>query len=74
MILVLDANATLWWLRNEATLSAAARGAIADPANEVIVSAATIWELEIKRALVVRAQPPYPKCLVRGPATSLPIR
>lgn len=51
MILVLDANAMLWWLRNEPTLSATARGAIADPTNEVIVSAATIWELEIKRAL-----------------------
>ncbi len=51
MILMLDAHATLWWMRNESTLSAAARGAIADPANDVIVSAATVWELEIKRAL-----------------------
>ncbi len=51
MILILDAHAFLWWARNEATMTAAARGAIADPANDVIVSAATVWELEIKRAL-----------------------
>ena len=48
---MLDAHAFLWWARNEATLAAAARGAIADPANDVIVSGATVWELEIKRAL-----------------------
>lgn len=51
MILVLDAHAFLWWVRNETTLTADARGAIADPANDIIVSAATVWELEIKRAL-----------------------
>ena len=51
MILLLDAHAFLWWARNEATLTTNARGAIADPANDVIVSAATVWELEIKRAL-----------------------
>ena len=51
MILLLDAHAFLWWLRDEAGLHPGARTAIADPANEVIVSAATIWELEIKRAL-----------------------
>ena len=51
MILLLDAHAVLWWLADEAALDAAARSAIADPANGVLVSAATIWEIEIKRAL-----------------------
>ena len=51
MILILDAHAFLWWARNEATLTIQAREAIADPANDVVVSAATVWELEIKRAL-----------------------
>lgn len=58
MILVLDAHAFLWWVRNEATLTADARGAIADPANDIIVSAATVWELEIKRALGKLIAPP----------------
>lgn len=51
MILILDAHALLWWLRDESTLDRAARASIADPANDVVVSAATIWELEIKRAV-----------------------
>jgi PIN domain nuclease of toxin-antitoxin system len=58
VILVLDAHAFLWWARDDATLAAAARGAIADPANDVIVSAATVWELEIKRALGKLQAPP----------------
>jgi PIN domain nuclease of toxin-antitoxin system len=51
MILILDAHALLWWLRDEPSLNRAARASIADPANDVVVSAATIWELEIKRAM-----------------------
>jgi PIN domain nuclease of toxin-antitoxin system len=51
MILILDAHALLWWLRDEPSLDRAARASIADPANDVIVSVATIWELEIKRAV-----------------------
>lgn len=50
MILLLDSNALVWWLANDATLSRAARAAIADPANDVLVSAASVWELSIKRA------------------------
>jgi PIN domain nuclease of toxin-antitoxin system len=51
MILLLDAHALLWWLTDDPTLDAGARRAIADPANDVLVSAGTIWEIEIKRAL-----------------------
>ena len=51
MILLLDAHALLWWLADDATLEAGARAAIASPANDVLVSAATVWEIEIKRAL-----------------------
>ena len=51
MILLLDAHALLWWLADDATLQAGARAAIASPANDVLVSAATVWEIEIKRAL-----------------------
>jgi PIN domain nuclease of toxin-antitoxin system len=51
MILLLDAHAILWWLANDPTLSEDARGVIRDPANDVLVSAASVWEIEIKRAL-----------------------
>jgi PIN domain nuclease of toxin-antitoxin system len=49
--LLLDSHAYLWWLSDGVELSASARAAIADPANVVLVSAATVWEIEIKRAL-----------------------
>ena len=51
MILLLDAHAVLWWLSDDPTLVVAARTAIAHPANEVIVSAATVWEIAIKRSI-----------------------
>jgi PIN domain nuclease of toxin-antitoxin system len=50
MILLLDAHAFLWWLRDE-ELDRPARDSIAAPANDVLVSAPTGWELEIKRTL-----------------------
>ena len=51
MILLLDAHAVLWWLAADRTLSRQARAAIRDPGNDVLVSAVTVWEIEIKRAL-----------------------
>ena len=48
---MLDAHAVLWWLADDPTLDRDARSAIADPMNDVLVSAASIWEIEIKRAL-----------------------
>lgn len=51
MILLLDAHALLWWLADDPRLDPAAARSIADPANDVLVSAATIWEIEIKRGL-----------------------
>lgn len=50
MILLLDAHALVWWLGDRPELSRTARAAIADPANDTLVSAATVWELSIKRA------------------------
>ena len=51
MILLLDAHALLWWLADDPQLDAAARGAIAAATNDVLVSAATVWEIEVKRSL-----------------------
>ncbi len=50
MILLLDAHAILWWLADDPELNAAASRSIADPSNAVLVSAATVWEIEVKRA------------------------
>jgi PIN domain nuclease of toxin-antitoxin system len=51
MILLLDAHVVLWALSDPSRLPATARGAIESPQTEVLVSAASIWELELKRAL-----------------------
>jgi len=51
MRLLLDAHALLWWLADDPSLGAAARALISDPGNEVFVSAATVWEISVKRSL-----------------------
>lgn len=50
MRLLLDTSALLWWLADDRKLGTAARAAIADPDNEVFVSAASAWEISVKRA------------------------
>jgi PIN domain nuclease of toxin-antitoxin system len=50
VILILDAHALLWSLSDVQELDPRATGAIQDTMNEVLVSAASIWELELKRA------------------------
>ena len=50
MILLLDAHALVWWLCDDRQLSVSARAAIADAGNDIVVSAATVWELAIKRS------------------------
>ena len=51
MRLLLDTQIMLWALTGSARLGAAARGLIADPANDIYVSTASIWEIAIKHAL-----------------------
>lgn len=50
MRLLLDTHTLLWWLADR-DLNAGARAAIGDPLNDVFVSAATAWEISIKRSL-----------------------
>ena len=49
MRLLLDTHIALWALTDDPRLSP--RALINDPANQVIVSAATVWEIAIKHAL-----------------------
>ena len=49
--LLVDTHALLWWLTDDAGLSDTARAALADPANDVRVSTASVWEIAIKRGL-----------------------
>jgi PIN domain nuclease of toxin-antitoxin system len=49
--LLLDTHALLWWLFDDPKLSAAARSAIVSPSNEIVVSAASAWEIATKHRL-----------------------
>ncbi len=50
MRVLLDTHIVLWWLADDPSLPARASTVIADAETEVVVSAATVWEIEIKRA------------------------
>ncbi len=43
--LLLDTHAFLWWLADSDRLSCAARDAITDESNDIVVSAASAWEI-----------------------------
>jgi len=49
--LLLDTHALLWWLADDVSLAPAAREAISTPDALVAVSAASAWEISIKKAL-----------------------
>ena len=51
MRLLLDTHVVLWALTDDPRLSQRARALIEDPANDVLVSAASVWEIAIKHAL-----------------------
>lgn len=51
MKLLLDTHALLWWFVNDPRLSARARALIADEDNEILVSAASAWEIATKHRL-----------------------
>ena len=48
MRLLIDTHALLWWLNDEPSLSSAARKAMAESSNELLVSAASAWEIATK--------------------------
>jgi len=64
---LLDTHVFLWAASDPERLSGAARDAIEDPANDVFISSAVIWEIVIKYALG-KLQLPAP------PASYLPPR
>ena len=48
MRLLLDTHTFLWWMDDNASLSTTARRVIADEANDIVVSAASAWEIATK--------------------------
>jgi PIN domain nuclease of toxin-antitoxin system len=48
MDLLLDTHTLLWYYLDDPQLSATARALVSDPANRVLVSPASYWEIAIK--------------------------
>jgi PIN domain nuclease of toxin-antitoxin system len=51
MKVLLDTHAFLWFIMGSADLSVNARALIEDPANERLLSVASLWEIAIKTSL-----------------------
>ena len=51
MRLLIDTHILLWADERPCLIAATLRAAMRDPTNEIVVSAATIWEIAIKRAI-----------------------
>lgn len=75
MKLLLDTHVLLWALASPERLSDKARAAIVEPRHAVFVSAASSWEIEIKRALgKLRAPPDLERQLKDRRFVELPVR
>ncbi len=78
MKLLLDTCTFLWWTEDSPRLSQAVRSAVSDPAHEVYVSTASIWEISVKHQVgrLTLPQPPerfLPEQRKRHGFLSLPV-
>lgn len=51
MKMLLDTHAALWWLADDERLGRDAARQLSDESNRVLLSAAVVWEVAIKRSL-----------------------
>lgn len=74
MRLLLDTHAFLWWCADDARLPESERQAIRDGRNDVFLSAASVWEMAIKRTLGrLRVPEPASAVVTRLGIASLPV-
>ena len=74
MRLLLDTHVLLWWLNNNILLSEKASQVIRESTNLVFVSAVTVWEISIKKALgKLQAPDDIEDALLANRFQSLPI-
>jgi PIN domain nuclease of toxin-antitoxin system len=72
--LLLDTRAALWWLADDERLGGAAVEHLSDGTNEVLLSAAVVWEVAIKRALgKLEAPDEFAATLLGAGAVGLPV-
>ena len=74
MKLLLDTHAALWWLSGDERFGRDAERQLTDATNQVLLSAAVVWEVAIKRALGKLDTPAdLVPTLLEGGALPLPI-
>jgi len=76
--LLIDTHVLLWWLDGDRRIPRTVRGLIADAANEVLVSAASVWEITTKARLgklpgAVEVARDVPACIAAQGMTGLAI-
>jgi PIN domain nuclease of toxin-antitoxin system len=72
--LLLDTHAALWFLSGDERLREAARRHLRDESNRVLLSAAVVWEIAIKRGLGKLVVPEeYLSLLLGAGAQPLPV-
>jgi PIN domain nuclease of toxin-antitoxin system len=73
--LLVDTHVLLWWRGDYRRIAPTARGALEDPDVEVLYSAASIWEMAIKRAAGKLNMPPsLPETMGERGFRELPVR
>jgi PIN domain nuclease of toxin-antitoxin system len=74
MKLLIDTHAALWLLDEDTRLTPSADQMLTDRANEVLLSAAVVWEVAIKQSLgKLDAPDGFSSMLIDGGATPLPV-
>lgn len=58
--LLVDTHIVLWRMLSDSRLPASAIAQMDDPANEVVVSVVSVWEVSVKHALTRAGQPALP--------------
>jgi PIN domain nuclease of toxin-antitoxin system len=72
---LLDTHLLLWWLADDPRLPSGARTLIADPANTILVSAVSLWEIWLKKSLGKLEVPAdFDQRLEAEPLEHLPLR
>jgi PIN domain nuclease of toxin-antitoxin system len=72
--LLLDSRAALWWLGDDARLGSASASLLDDASNDVLLSAAVVWEVAIKRSLgKLKAPDGFASILLGAGANPLPV-
>ena len=74
MKLLLDTHAALWWLADDARVGRDSERELSDDTNRVLLSAAVIWEVAIKRSLgKLQAPADLAQTLLGAGAQPLPV-